>query len=233
MLLSSDSGKLQTLLDIVIDEGKRYGLDLNWGKTVCMNVCNDGVIFSPTGAPLTVVEQAVYLGGLLNVKCIAKPEVTRRIGEAKGCFQNLFKCWSHANINRARKIELYRAIVLPKLLYNLETLWLLQADRDRLDSFHAQCLRRVLRIPSSYVSRVSNEEVLERAREYPLSSTLRWRQTALYKKISALPGDNPLRLLTCQPGTDLPRRWAHRRRRGRPKQQWAPCVYNLLPTHSL
>ena len=88
MLLSSDSGKLQTLLDIVIDEGKRYGLDLNWGKTVCMNVCNDGVIFSPTGAPLTVVEQAVYLGGLLNVKCIAKPEVTRIIGEAKGCFQN-------------------------------------------------------------------------------------------------------------------------------------------------
>ena len=159
------------------------------------------------------MEQAVYLGGLLNVKCIAKPEATRTLGEAKAAFKNLSKCWSHANIRCARKIELYKAIVLPKLLYNLETLWLLQADKDRLDSFHAQCLRRVLRISSSYVSRVSNKDVLARAGERPLSSTLRGRQTALYKKIAALPGDDPLRFCT------LPTRHRPAQKMGAPTTQ--------------
>ena len=209
MLLSSDSGKLQTLLNTVIDEGARYGLDLNLDKTVCMRVHNTGALRSPTGAPLKIVEQAVYLGGLLNVKCSAKPEVTRRIGEAKSLFKSLSQCWSHANICRARKIQLYKAIVLPKLLYNLETVWSLQADRARLDSFHVQCLRSILRIPSAYVSRISNNEVLERAQEPPLSETLRDRQMNLYRKIAALPEDNLLKFLTCEPGTGLPRRWAH------------------------
>ena len=231
MLLSSDSGKLQTLLNTVIDEGARYGLDLNWDKTLCMRVHNTGTVFSPTGAPLKIVDQAVYLGGLLNVKCSAKPEVTRRIGEAKSVFKALSNCWSHANICRDRKIQLYKAIVLPKLLYNLETVWALQADRARLDSFHAQCLRRIFRIPSAYVSRISNKTVLERAQESPLSETLRDRQMKLYMKISALPEDNLLKLLTCEPGTKLPRLWGQKRKRGRPKQQWASSVYALLPEH--
>eukprot|EP00959_Pyramimonas_sp_CCMP1952_P192342 4021919-Pyramimonas_sp.AAC.1 len=117
MLISSDSGKLQTFLDIVIDEGRRYGLDLNWDKTVCMRLHNSGIISSPTGAPLKTVEQAVYLGGLLNVHCVAQPEVTRRVGEAKATFKSLALCWSHANICRRRKIELYKGVVLPKLFF--------------------------------------------------------------------------------------------------------------------
>ena len=196
-----------------------------------MRVHNTGTVISPTGAPLKIVDQAVYLGGLLNVKCSAKPEVTRRIGEAKSVFKALSNCWSHANICRDRKIQLYKAIVLPKLLYNLETVWALQADRARLDSFHAQCLRRIFRIPSAYVSRISNKTVLERAQESPLSETLRDRQMKLYMKISALPEDNLLKLLTCEPGTKLPRLWGQKRKRGRPKQQWASSVYALLPGH--
>ena len=138
------------------------------------------------------------------------------------------KCWSHANIPRWRKIELYAAIVLPKLLYNLESVWLLQADKRRLDGFHARCLRQILSIPSAYVSRISNKEVLEKANQLPLSSILLDRQKAFYVKTAALPGDSFLRMLTCQPESNAPRRWAANRKRGRPKQQWADCVSKLL-----
>eukprot|EP00959_Pyramimonas_sp_CCMP1952_P396405 8305453-Pyramimonas_sp.AAC.1 len=140
-----------------------------------MRVHNTGALLSPACAPLKIVEQTVYLGGSLNVTCSAKPEIIRRTGEAKSRFKALSHCWSRANICRDPKIQLYKATVLPKLLYNLETAWSLQADRARLDSFHVKCLRHIFRIPSAHASRISNDEVLERAQEPPLSETLRDR----------------------------------------------------------
>lgn len=63
------------------------------------------------------------------------------------------------------------ACVVSKLLYNLDSLWLLQADLSRLDAFHVQCLRRIYNIPCSYISRISNRDVLSTAKQRTLSST--------------------------------------------------------------
>ena len=173
------------------------------------------------------IVQAVYLGGVLNTHCIAKPEITRRLGEARGVFQSLHKCWSHANNSRLRKVTLYRAVVVSKLLYNLESVWTLQADRNRLNSFHAQCLRKICRIPCAYVSRVSNHSILERTGEHLLSEDLFTRQKKLYKTIAALSEEDPLRKLTCEPNSNAPRIWDESRSRGRPRQQWASCARTL------
>ena len=109
-------------MDILVDEGRRYGLELNWSKTVAMRIHNEGQLIQPSGEPVKFVEQAVYLGGLLSTTACAKSEVTRRIGEARGVFKALQRCWSHANISRQRKIELYLACVVSKVMYNLESL---------------------------------------------------------------------------------------------------------------
>ena len=74
------------------------------------------------------------------------------------------------------KFEIFRAVILPKLLYNLESVWLLKVDRNRLDSFQTACLRQILKIPHSYVSRVSNVEVRARAGARPLSDDLLEKQ---------------------------------------------------------
>ena len=42
----------------------------------------------------------------------------------------------------------------------LESVWLLQADRMNIDAFYASCFRKIAKIPSSFVSRVSNANVL-------------------------------------------------------------------------
>ena len=172
--------------------------------------------------------QTVYLGGLITANGTAQPEVSRRIGEAKGIFRALQRCWSHANISRHRKLELYCAIVLPKLLYHIDSIWLLQADKRRLDGFHARCLRIILSVPCSYVSRISNNDVFEKARLSLLSVILAGKQAKLYNAIADMPHGSLLRDLTCEPGSREPRRWALKRRRGRPKQQWAECVHNAI-----
>ena len=115
VLLSSNPAKLQRTLDLVVDEGKRYGRELNWKKTMCMKVRNDGEIKAPSGEPVQTVEQAVYLGGMLSSNASAKPEVTRRLGEARGDFKVLAQCWSHANIPRSRKMDIYTACIVSKL----------------------------------------------------------------------------------------------------------------------
>ena len=228
MLVSSSASRLQLHMDTLVDEGQRYGLELNWSKTVAMRINNQGQLVQPSGEPVRFVDQAVYLGGLFSTTTCAKPEVIWRIGEAKGTFRALQRCWSHANISRQRKIELYQACVVSKVMYNLESLWLLQADVQRLDAFHVKCLRVICKIPCSYISRIPNQRVLEVAGQQPLSEMLRDRQQKLYRQIARSPETSLLKKLTCEPGSDLPRRWAAKRRPGRPKQQWAACVFAQL-----
>ena len=227
LLLSSSAAKLQAHMDLVIDEGARYGLEINWSKTVAININNTGGLLQPSGVVVKKVSQGVYLGGMLTSTAAVGPELSRRLGEAKASFQSLQRCWSHANISRRRKIELYHACVVSKLSYGLDSMWLLSRELRRLDAFHIRCLRCICRIEPSYISRVSNAIVLETAGQAPFSTILRHRQLALYEQTVRMDDDNPLRGLTCEAGSDRPKVWAASRRRGRPKQQWAPSVYCL------
>ena len=59
------------------------------------------------------------------------------------------------------KIQVYRAVVVPTLLYGAET-WVLYRKQIRLlERFHQRCLRSILCI--KWQDHVSNEEVLKRA----------------------------------------------------------------------
>ena len=213
---------------LVMDEGQRYGLEISLKKTVALNVQCETVLTQPTGEPVKTVGQAVYLGGLLCSNATASPEVSRRIGEAKGAFEALQKCWSHANISRKRKVEIYKACVVSKLLFGLETLWLLQNHLQRIEAFHVKCLRRILHIPCACVSRIRNSAVHDAAGEALLTAELKKRQMAAYNGIAQLPPENLLRQLICQPTSSAPRVWTTECRRSRSKQQWAAGVFKMI-----
>ena len=102
LLFSSNVSKLQTHMELLVDEGSRYGLELNWEKTVAMNILNDGVLTQPNGEPVKKISQTVYLGGMISSVATAAPEVSRRLGEARGSIKSLSQCLSHANITRQR-----------------------------------------------------------------------------------------------------------------------------------
>eukprot|EP00959_Pyramimonas_sp_CCMP1952_P184615 3860059-Pyramimonas_sp.AAC.1 len=58
MLVSANEFKLQVLLDLTIEIGSQCGLDLNWNKTVVMQINNTGMVYDSFSNPLKVAQQA-------------------------------------------------------------------------------------------------------------------------------------------------------------------------------
>ena len=70
-----------------------------------------------------------------------------------------------------------------------------------MDGFQAQCLRRILKIPAAFYSRVSNETVLKRARATQVSKRVLQQQLLYFGKIARNEDADPLRVCTMAPGS--------------------------------
>ena len=192
-----------------------------------MRINTPASVTQPSGATVKSVREAIYLGGLVSCDGRAGLEISRRLWESGRLFDKLHALWKHSSVTLKRKLEIYRVIVQSKLLYSLESLWLLQAERRRLDAFHYRCLRRSLGIPSAYISRVPNADVLQKADVAVLSDMLMKCQVKAYRKICLMPNDSLINKLVCDPA-GLPMNWADTRQRGRPRQRWSLSVYRLF-----
>ena len=107
-----------------------------------MSIRGTTQILGTDGKPLKNKSEAVYLGGLLSTDGRPIAEISRRLGEARQMLHKLTAVWRHANLSKTHKKRIFEACVVSKLLYGLESVWLLQADRCRLDAFYAGSLRK-------------------------------------------------------------------------------------------
>ena len=226
LLMSSHMANLQKLLEAIVSEGALYGLELNWQKTQQVQISTVDRVVRPDGGEIKSVREAVYLGALVSCDGKGGRELSRRLAEAHRTFEGLQAAWVNTGLGRRRKLEIYMAYVVSKLMCSLETIWLLKHERAKLDAFHHRCLRKILGIPHSYISRVSNADVLDTSGLLLLSDLLATRQAALYKKISDQPPNSIARQLVCSESGE-PRLWSNRRSRGWPRQMWAAMVYRL------
>ena len=113
---------------------------------------------------------------------------------------------------------------MSKLQYGLATLWLTTAQRRRLDGFCARCLRRILKIPAAFVSRISNARVYQAAKMPALSELVLKRQLLLLGKVARAPAGDPLRADVFVGSTTQPQVGRYVRRVGRPRQEWSTEV---------
>ena len=109
-------------------------------------------------------------------------------------------------------------------LYGAEMWGVTSADIERLGVDHRKCLRRILWIFWAYA--LSNRELYERAKESPISNTVkvrRWRWTG---DVLRREKDNNFRVVLT---------WTSKgkRRRGRPKITWRRSVEDDLGWTSL
>lgn len=124
----------------------------------------------------------MYLGGLIDQTGKPGPEVSRRLAEARGVYQNLKRVWRHAGLGLRYKLRIYKACVVSKLLYNLSTLWHTKSQLASVDAFHFRCLRSIVQIPTTWgatqqgLATTSNKDVRIRLRETLLSDELRLHQ---------------------------------------------------------
>ena len=223
-LISDDIPRLQLFLRTLVLHAWKYGLEPNWGKTVHLQVRHAAPVLTSTGDPVEPTSSALYLGGLLNADCNAGASLARRLGEARGALDKLSLVWSHANISQRRKIQLFNACVISKLTYSIEALCLRKAERDKLDAFQAQCLRKILKIPHSMISHVSNESVRQQARQHRLSSHILMKQLDLFGKLGGMP-DSATRDAVFAPGSLNPPVLHGRRARGRPRLTWVRVMH--------
>jgi len=97
-------------------------------------------------------------------------------------------------------------------------------SRRCLDGFYVRCWRKILRIPASYYSRVSNKTVLDRADSKQLSQQVLAQQLFYFGKL-ALRSNGPARDSVFKPGAVFLAERAGLRPRGRPRYSWGEQVF--------
>ena len=200
--------------------GHHYGLEIHWGKGQGLTACTDAAVHDPSGNCIQPSDSMLYLGAMVHSNGRAHTEVGRRIGAAAKDFKQLSAVWKHSSLKLTRKVELLDSMVLSKLGYALASLWLTKSDLRRLDGFHANCLRKILRIPSAFLSRVSNDKVRARAAQQPFSVRVASLQMRLFNEVLTCPHKAELKRVAFHGESLVPETAAWVRRVGRPRQNW-------------
>ena len=162
----------------------------------------------------------VYLGSLLIADGRISSELGRRLGTAKIDFVTLEKIWVHSTLNRAKKIQIFNACIGTKLTYGLFSAHLNSKEKRRIDGFQARCLRKILRVPHAYYSRVSNDSILKRAGEAPLSERILKQQHQYLQKLAGRDHTDLTRMFVFEPGSHNLRDNKFEHGRGRPRIRW-------------
>ena len=192
-----------------------------------MPVRCDAEFYSPNGERIALKTSFRYLGSMLCSSGKNGTELSSRLGAARAEFDKLCRVWSHASLTRAKKLRVYEACVVSKLLYCLDTLWLNTAEVHKLDAFHHRCLRRIAGVKPSYISRVSNAAIRNILQATTLHQTLLARQLGYMSTLATKPAGHVVRDFVFNPNTVSLKGTNGPRRRGRPRLAWAKQVHTV------
>ena len=127
---------------------------------------------------LAVANKFVYLGSTLSRSANIDEEVSYRIARASASFGRLKdRVWHRHGLSLKTKLKVYRAVVLPSLLYASETWTVYSRHVKQLNAFHMRCLRTLLHV--KWQDKIPDTEVLQRSEMESihallLRSQLRW-----------------------------------------------------------
>ena len=118
VLISRNSEHLQRLLHLVQREAAKYNLHLNLGKCKLVLYNTETAIFFIDGSQVPLASSVVYLGALIDSKGKPGHEVSKKIRDSRRVFKTLLRVWKHTRISTKRKIDIYYACVVSKLMYS-------------------------------------------------------------------------------------------------------------------
>ncbi|BHF63483.1 hypothetical protein SprV_0200647500 [Sparganum proliferum] len=173
-LNTTSEEEMQRSMDLFSAACANFGLVINTQKTVVMHQPPPNSATAPNAPPpppqisvngtqLQVVENFPYLGSTLSRTTKIDDEVANRISKASQAFGRL-----------QRTLKMYKAVILPTLLYGAETWTVYARLARRLNHFHLSCLRRILRL--NWQDRIPDTEVLERTGILSIYTMLRQMQ---------------------------------------------------------
>ena len=143
-----------------------FGLTISTKKTEVMYQPAPGKPYTEPhivvkGQKLQAVDKFTYLGSTLTREANADTEINNRVAKASAAFGRLREnVWERRGLSINTKLKVYRAVVLTTLLYASETWTVYSRHAKQLNSFHMNCLRRILRV--KWQDKVADTEILER-----------------------------------------------------------------------
>ena len=93
------------------------------------------------GTKLNAAERFTYLGSVISSDATVSKDLDNHLSKASSSFRRLSKrVWQSHSLHLSTKIQIYRAVIIPTLLYGAET-WVLYWKQIRLlEQFHQRCL---------------------------------------------------------------------------------------------
>ncbi|BHF73612.1 hypothetical protein SprV_0401669400 [Sparganum proliferum] len=129
-LNTTSEEEMQRSMDLFSAACENFGLVINTQKTVVMHQPPPPNTATPPNAPspppqisvngtqLQVVEDFPYLGSTLSRNTKIDDEVARRTSKASQAFGRLQSTvWNHHGLQLSTKLKMYKAVILPMLLY--------------------------------------------------------------------------------------------------------------------
>lgn len=166
-IVSHSPDELQSILNAFAKAYTSLGLALNIKKTqVLFQPSPNQPLTQPTikvhDATLENVDHFSYLGSLLSSKADIDSEVNHRLSCACGAYAKLRKrVFDDRDLRPQTKILVYKAVVLPSLLYGAETWTTYSRHLKSLEQFHQRSLRKILKI--NWQDKRTNISILEEA----------------------------------------------------------------------
>ena len=167
MVVAHSEVELQAIVDAFTHAYNRLGLQLNAKKTKVLFQAKPGEIpvapnILTNGELLETVDHFPYLGSYLSNNCRIDHEVTNRLQLANCAFGKLSnKVFVNKDIKLSTKLIVYKAMVVPCLLYAAECWNSYRTHIKQLENFHQRALRRILNI--KWEDRITNNCVLDQA----------------------------------------------------------------------
>ena len=209
---------LVLFLEALAREAECLGLHVSWMKTKIQHFIQavDQVCSTVTccGEQVQVVDSFPYLGSRVSSDGKSDEDITRRLGLAWGAMSALgVRVWRSRHLSRMTKVEVFKRLVLPVLLYGCETWTLTEKLRARLDAFGTINLRRILGY--KWNDFIPNKQVLQESSMINISKLVLERQKSMFGHVARFPNGDPAhQILSC----GNPPLW--KRGRGRPPHTW-------------
>ena len=225
-LNASTQSDMQGSMDLFSKACDDFGLTISTKKTEVLHQPAPAAPYiephiTVNGQRLAVADKFVYLGSTLSRSANIDEEVAYRIARASTAFGRLKdKVWERRGLSLDTKLKVYRAVVLPSLLYACEAWTVYSRHAKQLNAFHMRCLRTLLRV--KWQDRVPDTEVLQRAEMESIHAILlrfqlRWAGHVRRMDDCRL----PKRLLYGELSTG-------KRSRGRPKKRYKDTLKESL-----
>ena len=242
-LLNNTAIGLRHMLHAIEAQALIYGLTLNFKKTflLCLGAAGRPPLpnlLSLNGTKFLIKNIAKTLGFQLGGATASKTASLKARLDTMRKTMHRFKFIWQSNISKKKKLDKYHSLVSSKGFWGLHLLALGKEDFAKVERQHIRCLRRILKIPAAFVSRINNETVLKRAGLPSAKSIIRQKQYQLLGHILRLPKNDPLGfehpdwkvcfkptpncLPTIPPGI--------KKRKGRPCLRWAELLLNEAVT---